>query len=350
MGKPSATYGRHTQVKRTIVGVSVGGFLLALLLHRVDIRQVGVALWDVRTDLLAMGLAIQLAVMWIKAMRWGIAIRGATGRPVYRVFSASMIGFTGNVLLPARLGELARVSVIDKHNHVGRPLALTTLGITLLFDVLVLVGSFLMISIWVSNLFTAHRWTVSLLGVVALLILGSLVILQYKSQALRSLLRPIRWKLPHTLERRVTRYVELFRKGLSILRNGYMIGKLLLLTIAAWSLEIVAEYLILRAFHIEASLLIAAMLVVVVNLSFAFPITPGNVGVFQALSVVVLGAFGVTEVSALAYGIGAQGATFVLIVALGMICFYREGMNLHLLGRAADGGASERPTPAMEIP
>src|SRR5215813_2964765 len=100
------------------MGLVIVGFLVGLLFYQMDLRQLGVALLDVRAGLLAIGLATQLAVMWIKSIRWGIALRGATSRPVRRTFSATMIGLAGNVLLPARLGELVRVSVIDKHNQI----------------------------------------------------------------------------------------------------------------------------------------------------------------------------------------------------------------------------------------
>ena len=331
------------------MGLVVAACLIALLLRQVDVRQLGMALLEVHVGFLAIGLAIQLAVMLIKSIRWDITIRGATGRPVRRAFTASMIGFAGNVLLPARLGELARVTVIDKHNQIGRPLALTTVGITQLFDLLILVGYFLVMSIWATILFTAHRWTVSLLGVVALLVLGSLVILERRSQSLRALLVPIRGKLPDALNRRVTRYADHFVKGLGVLSKGHMVGRVLLLTIAVWGLETVAVYFLLQAFHIKATLLIAAMLVVVLSLSFAFPITPGNVGITQALSVFLLGTFGVTPVSALAYSIGAQGSTYLLIVSLGMICLYREGMNLTLFRRMSREEAFGKSAVTMEI-
>lgn len=53
---------------------------------------------------------------------------------MYRALSASLIGFAGNVLLPARLDELLRVGVIDKYNQIGRSVALTTIVLTQLFD------------------------------------------------------------------------------------------------------------------------------------------------------------------------------------------------------------------------
>src|SRR6266850_5692903 len=157
------------------MGLAAVVCLFGLLLHRVDLQQLGTALLKVHTGLLAMGLATQLIVIWIKSIRWAIVIRGATGRPVYRALSASLIGFAGNVLLPARLGELLRVGVIDKHNQIGRSMALTTIVLTQLFDLLGLVGYFLLVSISATSLLATHRWEIGLLGILIILTLGSLV-------------------------------------------------------------------------------------------------------------------------------------------------------------------------------
>ena len=104
-GEVGSTLGKGETVKRAIAGVVVGIGILVVLLLRVDLRQLGAVLWGVHIGLLAVGLVIKVAVMWLKAARWAITIRAVTGRPVRHAFSASMIGFAGNVLLPARFGQ-----------------------------------------------------------------------------------------------------------------------------------------------------------------------------------------------------------------------------------------------------
>ena len=78
--------------KKTLIGLVVVVGLFALLLHRVDLQQLGRALLEVHIGFLTVGLIAQLIVIWIKSIRWAIAIRGATHRPVYGALSASIIG------------------------------------------------------------------------------------------------------------------------------------------------------------------------------------------------------------------------------------------------------------------
>jgi glycosyltransferase 2 family protein len=334
--------------KKTLVGSIVAVCLFVLLFSRVDLQQLVRALLEVHPGLLAIGLIIQLIVIWIKSIRWAIAIRAATDRPVCRALSASIIGFAGNVLLPARLGELLRIRVIDKHNQIGWSVALTTVGLTQLFDLLILVGYFLMVSIWATRLLTTHRWEIGLLGIVIALTLGSLVALQRKAPFFHAVLLPIHRKLPDVLKGYLTRYTELFVQGLSVLGKSWLLGGLLLLTITVWGLETASTYWMLQAFHIEATLFMAATLVVILNLSFVLPITPGNIGVTQAISVFLLGTFGVTPASALAYSIAAPGAIQLLIVSLGMMCLYREGISFNVF-RQRPGEEVSVPTSTLGV-
>jgi uncharacterized protein (TIRG00374 family) len=334
--------------KKTFIGLVVVVCLFVLLLQRVDLQQFGTALLKVHIGFLAIGVVAQLMIIWIKSIRWAIAMRSAIGRPVCRALSASIIGFAGNIVLPARLGELLRIGVIDKHNQIGRSVALTTVGLTQLFDLLSLVGYFLLVSISATNLLATHRWEIGLLGILIILMLGGLAVLQQKAKLLHAVLLPIHRKSPDALKRYITRYTELFVRGLNVLGKGHLLGGLLLLTITVWGLETASTYWMLRAFHIEATLSMAALLVVGLNLSIVVPITPGNIGITQAVSVFLLGTFGVTPTSALAYSIGAQGAIQLLIISLGMVCLYREGMSLNLF-RQRPREALRVPTSTMEV-
>jgi glycosyltransferase 2 family protein len=221
--------------------------------------------------------------------------------------------------------------------------ALTTLGLTQLLDLLSLVTYFLLVSILATSLLASRRWEIGLLGIVIILTFGSLVAIQHKVPLFHAALRPIHRKLPDFLARYIILYTDLFVTGLGVLGNRRLFGGLLLLTITIWSLETVSAYWILQAFHIKPTLLMAAILVVILNLSFAVPITPGNVGITQAVTVFLLGTFGVTTESALAYSIGAQGAMQLLLISLGMICLYREGMSLNIF-RQRSGETVALPT------
>ena len=104
-------------------------------------------------------------------------------------------------------------------------------------------------------------------------------------------------------------------------------------TAAVWSLEALGVHLALRAFHIDVGFEAAALLMVALNLSFVFPLSPGNIGTYQLVSVVILSLFGVAEARALAFSIALQGSAYAMILSLGGFFFYREGVDLAALRR-----------------
>jgi phosphatidyl-myo-inositol alpha-mannosyltransferase len=80
-----------------------------------------------------------------------------------------------------------------------------------------------------------------------------------------------------------------------------------------------------------------------VNVTAAVPVTPSNVGVFQAACVAVLaGAHGVATADALAYGIVLQAVEIATAVLCGVPALLREGLTW----REARAAALSRAAPA----
>lgn len=256
-------------------------------------------------------------------------------------FTASMIGFAGNLVLPARLGEWARVSVIHKHNQTGRTLALSALIATQLFDLLLLVGCFLVASTYVSDRFVAD-WYVAAIALLAIVsVLAGVTFISTRASALSAVWNPSRNKTLERLNRVIAPKFELCLKGVSGLRDYRTLTRIMFLTLLAWMVETASVFAVLLAFGIEATFFMAMMVVIVSNLSFLVPITPGNIGIAQAVNILVLAVFDVPVASALAYGVMHQGIFYAVIISLGSICFYREGMRINLLGRSQGEEAPE---------
>jgi uncharacterized protein (TIRG00374 family) len=333
-------------VKRTVSGVLFGLSILGILVFIVGSGKLKDALLQAEWGWLGLGMVLKVPFLWLKSARWAVAIHQATGRPVTGAFSASMIGFAGNLILPARLGEWVRVSVIDKRNRTGRTLALAALIATQLFDLLLLAGCLLVFSASATDRLAGLHLPALGLVLIVLFALILLMLLPGKAAALSSWYDLICGKLPRRLNRLLARKFSFCLQGFSSLGSGRALMWILLLTLLAWGVESVSVFVVLEAFHIDATALMAMMLVVASNLSFLVPVTPGNIGVVQAVNVLLLGTFGVPQAPALAYGVAHQGIFYIVIAGLGLICFYREGMSLNLLSRAGRESVVEEVSPA----
>jgi phosphatidylinositol alpha-mannosyltransferase len=123
--------------------------------------------------------------------------------------------------------------------------------------------------------------------------------------------------------------LERVRGGLRVFRHLRDGAAATLAQFAAWALQVLSVYLVLRALDLQATagLAGAAAVLVAVNVTAVVPITPSNVGVFQAACVAVLAGFGVSGGRALAFGIVLQALEVLTAVGLGLPALAAEGLS-----------------------
>ena len=102
-------------------------------------------------------------------------------------------------------------------------------------------------------------------------------------------------------------------------------------------MQLLAAEVLLLALHLQAGLDAAAAILLAVNVTAAVPVTPSNVGVFQAACVAVLAAYGVPAAAGLAYGVLLQAAELVTAVGLGAPALLAEGVGLAGVLRRSPG-------------
>ena len=119
------------------------------------------------------------------------------------------------------------------------------------------------------------------------------------------------------------------RAGLEVFRRPKLGGWAALTQLSAWALQWIACYALLVALGLDerAGIGAAAAVLFAVNVTAALPVTPSNLGVFQAACVAVLSAYGVGKTDALAYGIILQAVEIATALAMGMPALVREGMT-----------------------
>ena len=122
----------------------------------------------------------------------------------------------------------------------------------------------------------------------------------------------------------------LVRSGLRVFRHPRLGLAAVATQLAAWALQMVACYLLLVALGLEhrADMGAAAAVLFAVNVSAVLPVTPSNLGVFQAACVAVLaGAYGVNAADAFGYGIILQAVEIATALMMGTPALLREGLS-----------------------
>jgi len=136
---------------------------------------------------------------------------------------------------------------------------------------------------------------------------------------------------------RVGRWLAQARAGAARVRHGLIVFRrprlgmtATLAQLGAWGLQLVACYVLLVALHLDdvADLGAAAAVLFAVNVTAVLPVTPSNLGVFQAACVMVLhGAYGIGTADALGYGIILQAVEMATAVIMGAPALVKEGVS-----------------------
>jgi phosphatidylinositol alpha-mannosyltransferase len=164
--------------------------------------------------------------------------------------------------------------------------------------------------------------------IVAIVFLGPRALHRASLSKVRWLRRAARW-IAHQLAH--------FRQGLVVFKRPKAAVHAGGTQLAAWALQLFACYSVILALSLQhqANLIAAAAVLLAVNVTAVVPVTPSNVGVFQAACIAVLAPFGVSASQGLAYGLILQAVEIVAAVILGVPALLREGLSVSELRREA---------------
>jgi phosphatidylinositol alpha-mannosyltransferase len=308
---------------------TVGGGVLAV--ERIGLRPIGDALVRSSPTWVLVALALMCGSMLLRAVSWHASLRAAIPEALPKLVDAIRgisIGVLMSATLPARLGELSRALVVAR--RLGRPrdrlpVVLGTLVSQTLVNVLALVilGGVMFATI---GLFAGRQQA---LVWYALAPFGVLCAVLVAPALLRS-------GLP-SRSARVARWLGVARDSLTRVRSGLVVFRRprdgvisVSMQLAAWAVQWVACYVLLVALKLDAQadLGAAAAVLFAVNVTAVLPVTPSNLGVFQAACVAVLtGAYGIHAAQALGYGIVLQAVEIATAFAMGAPALVKEGLS-----------------------
>jgi uncharacterized protein (TIRG00374 family) len=324
---------------RLIIGTSIGLLLLALVLLRVDLRQMMETLAAADYVYLLPALVTQMAFFLIKALRWMYLFPSDRRIPFPTLFSATLVGYFGNQIIGASTGELLRSIVLGHKESWSKSATLGTIFVEKMWDILVLC-LFLIAILWAVPL----PPLVQTVGQASLLVLvlGGLVVVLLLSRGdwTAKTLAVIANKLSERLSQRLVGILQRFTVGVQAMREWRRSLLALFLTVPMWFLLAVSFYFLGQAALISLGLMPYVFPVVVIALAASIPNPPWNVGMLELLSITTLGVLGVASSQALAFVVLMRAMRLVPIV-WGYVLFSREGYGLR--ARSQAGLEAEHP-------
>jgi len=306
--------------------------------------------------LLAAGL-FALTTYLGRAVRWRVLIRPfKPNASLWNLTSATAIGFTAIVLF-GRPGEMVRPFLIANKEKLPFSSQIAAWFLERIYDLLMalLIFGFALSRVHNSGATVGEglQWVLSMgghaVGMLATICLAVLIVLRVFSEwAHQRLLESLKF-LPEKHYERAAHFITSFTHGVGSTRSASAVLQVVMLSVLEWVLIVICYLCVFRASPQMAQFQLMDVLIFVGFVSFGSVVQiPGIGGGMQIVSVVVLRElFGVALEVATGMAVVLWVITFVVIVPIGLLLAFHEGLNWRKLRQMelkaaamAQGGAS----------
>jgi uncharacterized protein (TIRG00374 family) len=325
-------------VRAALVLLGAVGVFAALWWHGPAWGGVADAFRAVEWRWVAAAVGLNLLSVLVRALAWRTVIVQAFEKPhpsFMLVFSAFSVGLFANAVLPGRIGELARVAVLNRRMRQPGAWArlLGTVFAHRVFDLVAVIGLIAYVML------TAHipDWAVtSLIAVVVVgIVLFTIAVMGARSDHFAGFEEGLG---------AVRKVVRLARYGLGVMRRPAAAALALFFQLLGWTCQLFAVYTSMRAFGIHEPLPAAGLVLVLMNVATIFPLWPGNVGLVQAaVALPLFTYYGVAKANGIAFGFGLQIIEASVGIGVGLLFLAREGLSVAMLRVMPDVAQADTP-------
>jgi uncharacterized membrane protein YbhN (UPF0104 family) len=316
---------------------NVAGYILAAaalywVFHDVNIPVLERDISHVNWWLACLGVFVDMGRYFAQSLRWSLLIRPVARISYARTFQSLYTGIFLNLILPLRMGEVARVFLASRFSGADFPSVFSTLITEYLIDGIWLaagIGAIALALPLPPQVAEAAR----ILGVAVLAAVAGFLFFVLRGAHVAV---PGRGRKLWKPARMLFSFVGIMR--ISIRRIGRSGAFWLAFLVSSLDImfHALAFWIVLAAYGIHLPLITATAILLFIFVGLIIPNAPSNVGSFQFLCVIGLLAFGVDKTSAGGFSV----LFFILItipqVVVGWAMFSRSGERLYdIKGRLA---------------
>ena len=281
--------------------------------------------------------ALTIIAFWVRAIRWRLFIQDSRRIHTSNLFSATMIGFMANNILPFRLGEFVRPWALARSEKLPNSMLLATVVVERVIDMLTLLAIFgvaLMLHPIAEN--TEAGRLVQLGARIMIGLSAALVVFVVAAERNRGLALGLLRVVPAGARGRLERLLERFLDGFALFRDPLKLAQVFALSFGMFLMFAVALGITGWSMHIDLPWYSGLVMLVITAIGIMVPAAPGYVGTLNYACKVGLSLFGVSIAAASAYSWFYFLSQWMPITAVGLYYLHREGLSLKSLGQAHD--------------
>lgn len=332
---------RRSSLAIRLVGLLVSVAALWLVIRSVDLGACASVLSKANPIPLVAFPAVLATQVALRSMRWRLLLpaprAGGTVR-IGRIVPVLLVGYLGNAVLPARLGEPIRAYLIARREDLDAAEAFGSVVLERVVDTATLAVVAFVAAVVVS----APSWIVQATALAA--VAGTAITVALVVPGPMSLVRLARAgvrRLPGAASvEPVLARLEDFARGIERPSRSSAILVAAVVSATCWMLDATTFWLVARSVGVSVDPAAALLVAAVTVLGTALPSAPGYVGTFELAAATTAQALGVPASPALAFAVLAHAMTVLPVAGAGAVSLI--GMNASLGRLATDATGAER--------
>ena len=324
------------------IGLAVSAILIIWAFSRVEFDKLGQAL--AHTDYLYLMLC--LPFFWLsyvgRALRWDYILRPVAKVPYKSLLSASVIGFTANLILPARLGEIVRAAELSRREQVPTVAGLATIGMERILDGIFIIGFLIMSAIMLGIMDSqdavaqAARKGVIFFSIAYVIILAVVAAVAVRPAQSLKLITIITGLLPAKFADKINDMAASIVDALMLVRKPKLLLIAVAYTIGIWIINAIPFHLMALAVGTSVPFTASLLVQGIVCLAIALPQAPDYVGTMHAAIQFGYGTLmGMSPQNALAVAILYHGTMYLFTVIYCLKFLVGGKTSLFELGKMA---------------
>jgi dolichyl-phosphate beta-glucosyltransferase len=319
-----------------VLSLLFGGMMLYAVLRHFNLSEMMTAVRRAHPEPLLLGCTLMVIAYLLRGARWRIWERSLSYWDSLRLV---LIGFMGNNVLPARLGEILRAhcAAAKLEGNRGRTAALASIAAERILDgfVLALFGIVGMALVPIDH---RLRWSLLLVSIAFAALASGLIFSIRFHESIRFFITAINRKFPGHLTKFAREKACHFLDGLLPLGSFSRMFGAIAITALIWSIETSLCYFVGLAVWPGMTIRVAVLFLVVVNFASLIPFTIGGIGTIEVVTVAFLISSGTPRVPALAMVLIQHAAQYFFTTISGGLLYLAGGFYKIPIARPKSAG------------
>ena len=310
--------------------VLVGLIIFLIILSQVNLSVLINVLLNINLFFLLIVFVLSVLSLVIRSIKWKFLIEKASMKlNFFDLLKFYFIGLFLGILTPGRIGEFSKSIYVNKKIK-SLPVAIATVIMDRLIDIIVLVMTGLFSFIAFAFIFRQLIFSTELISIIAIIFFIGIIFF-FKLNYLHFLLKPMfNFMIPEKYKERVkSHYLEFFISIKKMKKTSLLIFSLAI-SISSWFVSISASYVLSLSLGLNIPFEFFFLVHPIITLLDILPISVSGIGTRELVLIFLFSFYSVPAETAIAFGIIYMLIAYWAIALIGFLIYLKNPIEIKL--------------------